>query len=225
MLAVSGSERLKYWWQTYQDYLYSAQLKVEHLENKGYLVFTLMFLFAFKAFIPIYPLSIVCAVSGVVFPIYFAIPINIFGMAMHFTLKYVWGKRIGPGGVSIILKKNEAIRLIMEKDGRGNPWLLVLFRLIPCFPINPVSQLYGSMGFDFSKFLALSLLGYSPLLFMYTVVGRNAYNPLSAGFLLPLIAISLLAAVVIYIINVLIYHKNSRRKKNVKHKKHKRATH
>ena len=217
LLILSGNERVQFWWQTYQNYLTAAQQRVENLENKGYIVFTLMFLFAFKSFIPIYPISIICTVTGVVFPSYIAIPVNIAGMALHFTLKYIWGKRIGPGGVNIILKRNEAIRVFMKKDGTGNPWLLVLFRLVPCFPINPVSQLYGSMGFKFSRFLALSLLGYMPLLCSYTIVGRNVYNPLSAGFLLPLIVLSLLAAVVCYVLGVLLYYtKKRRRNKNVR---------
>lgn len=214
LLILSGNDKVQYWWQTYQDYLAAAETKVEDLGNEGYIIFTLMFLFAFKAFIPIYPLSLVCAAAGVVFPVYFAIPVNIIGLSLHYTLKYVWGKRIGPGGVNIILKRNEAIRILMKKDGTGNPLLLVIFRAIPFFPVNPVSQLYGSMGFKYWKFLLLSLLGYSPLLCTYTIVGRNVYNPLSAAFLLPLIIVSVLAAVVAYALKILFYHTKKRGNKN-----------
>lgn len=222
LLILSKSEQVQFWWQTYQDYLYAAQHRVETLENKGYLVFTLMFLFSFKAFIPIYPISIVCAISGVVFPVYIAIPLNLIGMGLNYTLKYIWGKKIGPGGVSIILNKNDAIRVFMEKDGKGNPWLLPLFRLIPLFPLNPVSQLYGSMGFKYWTYLLLSLIGYVPRLCVYTIVGQNAYNPLSAGFLLPLIIMSTLAAIATYLASVFLYYSKKRRKKHDRTSKHKK---
>ncbi|MGN1168771.1 MAG: hypothetical protein ACI4RB_01510, partial [Acutalibacteraceae bacterium] len=67
LLIISGNERVQYWWQTYQEYMTVAQQRVENLDNKGYIIFTLMFLFSFKAFIPIYPISIICTVTGVVF--------------------------------------------------------------------------------------------------------------------------------------------------------------
>lgn len=181
-----------------------------------------MFLYSFKAFIPLYPLSLVCAATGAVFPVYFAVPINIAGMALHYTLKYVFGKRLGPGGANMIIQRSETIRSIMKTDDAGNPWLLVAFRLIPFFPVNPVSQLYGSLGFKYWKFLLLSLFGYMPLLLSYTLVGRNVYNPLSAGFLIPLIVLSVLGAIVSYAIRVMLFYTAKRRKNNVKNKNVKR---
>lgn len=222
LLVLSWNDHVQLWWKTYQDYLATAQIQVEELGNKVYLIFTIMFLFAFKAFIPLYPLSLVCAAAGAVFPVYFAIPINIFGMILHYTLKYVFGKRLGPGGVNVILQRSETIRSIMKTDDAGNPWLLVVLRLIPFFPVNPVSQLYGSLGFRYWKFILLSLLGYSPLLLSYTIVGRNVYNPLSAGFLLPLIVLAVLGAIVSYAIRVLLFYSEKRRKNNVRNKNVKR---
>lgn len=222
LLVLSWNDHVQLWWQTYQDYLTTAQTQVEEIGNKGYIIFTILFLFAFKAFIPLYPLSLVCAATGVVFKVYIAVPINIIGILLHYTLKYVFGKRLGPGGVNNILQRSETIRSIMKTDDAGNPWLLVIFRLIPFFPVNPVSQLYGSLGFKYWKFLCLSLLGYLPLLLSYTIVGRHAYNPLSAGFLLPLIVLAVLGAIVSYAIRVLLFYSEKRRKNNVKNKNVKR---
>lgn len=225
LLILSTNDKVQYWWQTYQSYLDIVQQRVENMGSEAYLIFTLMFLFAFKAFIPIYPISIVCAATGAVFPFYFALPINIIGMGLHYTLKYVWGKRIGPGGVNVILKRNESLRIITRKDGRGNPWLLVFFRLLPCVPVNPVSQLYGSMGFNYWKFLGLSLAGNLPLLISYTVVGRHVYNPFSAGFLVPLIIIASLSSAACYLAGVVLYYKKKkRRKKNVRNQSIKNQT-
>ena len=94
--------------------------------------------------------------------------------------------------------------------------------MIPFFPVNPVSQLYGSLGFKYWKFILLSLLGYSPLLFSYTIVGRNVYNPLSTGFLLPLIVLAVLGTIVSYGVRVLLFYSEKRRKSNVRNKNVKR---
>ncbi len=214
LLVLSGIESVQYWWQTYQDFLTTAQIKVENMEDKGFLFLTLMFLFGFKAFWPLYPLSLLVAVTGVVFPFYIAIPINIAGMILHYSLKYVWGKRMGPGGVNLILKKNETLSRFIKMNDTGNPWLLVIFRLIPFIPVNPVSQLYGSMGFDYGKFLLLSLAGYMPLLCSYTLVGRNAYNPLSAGFLIPLMVLAFAGSAVAYIISIILNYQKYRSEKH-----------
>lgn len=214
LLILSGSDSVQRWWQTYQDYLSDAQEKVENMNNKGYLFLTLMFLFMFKAFWPLYPLSILCAISGVVFPFYIAIPVNICGMVIHYTIKYIWGKRMGPGGVNIILKKNETIRRIFKTEDAGNPWLLAVMRLIPFIPVNPISQLYGSLGFKYGKFLILSLIGYMPLLCSYTFVGRHVFNPLSAGFLIPLAVLSFAGAAVAYIISAIMNYQKNRSDKN-----------
>ncbi|MBQ7596361.1 MAG: TVP38/TMEM64 family protein [Clostridia bacterium] len=184
------------------------------MENKWLLFLTLMFLFGFKAFWPLYPLSLVCAATGVVFPFYIAIPVNIAGMILHYTLKYIWGKRMGPGGVNLILKKNETLSRFIKMNDTGNPWLLVILRFIPFIPVNPVSQLYGSMGFNYGKFILLSLAGYMPLLCSYTLVGRNATNPLSAGFLIPLIVLAFAGSAVAYTISIILNYQKYRSEKN-----------
>lgn len=215
LLHFSGNESVRHWWQTYENYLSEMQMKVENMDNKGYLFLTLMFLFGFKAFWPLYPLSILCAAAGVVFPFYIAIPVNIAGMIIHFTIKYLWGKRMGPGGVNLILQKNETIRRLIRTEDAGNPWLLVVFRFVPFIPVNSVSQLYGSLGFSYRKFLLLSLAGYMPLLCSYTLVGRNAHNPLSAGFLIPLIILAFSGAVISLVISIVLKYQKNRSEKNV----------
>ncbi|MBP9989323.1 MAG: VTT domain-containing protein [Ruminococcus sp.] len=130
------------------------------------------------------------------FPPYLSIPINIIGLALMYSIKYFWGRKVGANAVQTILNKSETISyLIQLNDGRGNPWLLALFRLIPGIPINQVSKLYGAMGFKYKYFLILSFIGYSPLLISYTFIGRNVFDPLSTAFLLPLVLLFLLIGI------------------------------
>lgn len=196
LLFLSKNDNIQLWYKTYQDILVDAETKVTNMDDKASVLIVLLFLFAFKAVFPIYlfPLSALCAVTSTVFPAYLSIPINILGLVILYSIKYLWGKRVGANGVQAILSRSETVQDFIEKDGKGNPLLIPLFRLIPATPTNLVSQLYGAMGFRFRDFILLSLLGYSPRLISYTFIGQNVFNPLSAAFLLPFILLFTLAS-------------------------------
>lgn len=160
----------------------------------------------------LYPLSAVCTVTSAVFPAYFSIPINLIGLAILYSIKYFWGKKVGANSVQSILNKNETVAYLIQKDGRGNPWILALFRLVPGIPINLVSKLYGAMGFRYKYFIILSFIGYAPLLISYTFIGRNVYNPFSAAFLLPFVLLFLLLGVSMLAISKIVEVQSKRRK-------------
>lgn len=214
LIFVSQSDKIQLWYKTYQDALTLAETKVEEMTDKGLVLFVILFLFLFKAVFPIYlyPLPALCAVTSTVFPAYFSIPINILGLIILYSIKYYWGARVRGMDVNLILKRNETVRYFIEKDGRGNPWLLPLFRFIPGIPINLVSKLYGAMHFKYRDFILLSLAGYSPLLIFYTFIGRNVFNPLSTAFLLPFVLMFTLVGIATFTLSKVL-QKQSRRKK------------
>ena len=216
LLFLSGNDNVRIWYQNYLNYLMSAEYKVEHANDKFSIFLILIFLFAFKAVFPIYlyPVSALCAVTSAVFPPYLSMPINYLGLAMLYSIKYYWGVKLGASGARMILQKNATIRYLIEKDGQGNPWILVLLRVIPGVPINTVSQLYGSMRFPYLRYLLLSLAGYTPLLVFYTIIGHNVFNPLSVPFLLPLVLLFILLGVSAIATGKIIQIQSKRRKIN-----------
>ena len=62
--------------------------------------------------------------------------------------------------------------------------------MIPCFPVNTISRIYGALKFDFKDYIIISIIGFMYKLVSYTIIGRNVYNPLSASFLLPIIILT-----------------------------------
>ncbi len=197
LLILSANTHVHQWYQTYTKYLWEAEQSVETMDDKPSILIIILFLYVFKSVFPIqfYPLSLLCAMTSTVFPSYFSIPINLFGLAAFFSIRYYWGRRVGSDGIQSILKRNITIRTVIENDGRGNPWLLAVFRLIPSIPPNPVSKLYGAMGFKYRDYIVLSLLGFAPQLVTYTFIGRNVFDPLSAAFLVPFILLFILISI------------------------------
>lgn len=215
LIIISKNSNIQEWYGQYLEMLTTAQLRVESMDDKFSVFLVLIFLFLFKAIFPFYlfPLSALCAVTSTVFKPYLSIPINLLGLALLYSTKYFWGRKVGASSVQSILNKSETVSyLIQLDDGRGNPWLLAFFRLIPGIPVNLVSKLYGAMGFKYKYFLMLSFIGYSPLLISYTFIGRNVFNPLSTSFLLPLVMMFMLLGVSMMTISRIIKIQSRRRR-------------
>lgn len=178
-------ESLWKWYSQVQQNLLRLEDYIAHLDKVWQFFIAVMLLFAVKSFFPIYATSTVCFLSGIVLPMYYAVPVNILGFTVLITIRYFWGRRFGAGGAWKFLRKNQKIRKLIKQDGKGNPALLIALRLIPGMPVNSISGIYGSLEFNYWQFLLLSVIGFLPKLISFTFVGRNVYDPLSAGFLLP----------------------------------------
>ena len=124
--------------------------------------------------------------SGVVMAIAFLLLVVVL-----ITVRYFCGMRFGAGGAWRVICKNDKLRKLIRQDGRGNPSLLIALRLVPGMPVNSISGIYGSFDFGYWRFVLLSVIGFLPKLISFTLVGRNVYDPLSAGFLLPVMILLL----------------------------------
>jgi len=191
-------------WRWYDQIKYNlTQLEefIMSLDKTWQFFGAVMILFAIKSIFPLYPTSTVCFLSGVVLPSYIAIPVNILGFVMLISIRYFYGKRFGAGGAWKMIRKSRKLRKLIQQDGNGNPALLIALRLMPGVPVNGISGIYGSFKFNYAEFLMLSLIGFMPKIISFTLVGRNVYDPLSAGFLLPMIILLFLTGVSLLSVN------------------------
>lgn len=182
-------EGLWRWYTQIKHSLTQLEQFILHIDISWLFALAILLLFAVKSVIPIYPTSTVCFLTGAVLPMYFAIPVNIVGFAILLTVRYFWGSRFGAGNAWKIISKTDTLRRLIQQDGKGNSALLVALRLIPGIPVNSISGIYGSFDFGYVRFILFSIIGFMPRLLSYTFVGRNIFDPLSAGFLVPLMLI------------------------------------
>ncbi len=196
--ALIISKRYDWMWTWYTDLrkiLMDLEDRITNLDRSFEFVLAIMALFIIKAFFPIYTTSTVCLITGIVFPLYAAIPINMVGLGIQFTIKYFWGRHFGAGYAWKLLQKNDSMRSVIQHGGKGNPAVLFALRMVPAVPANLVSSIYGSFDFGYWKFMAISLLGFSPKLISSTIAGTNMFDPLSIGFLLPVMLICLVTGI------------------------------
>ena len=194
-------ENLWHWYAVTRENLAKLEDYIAHIDIEWQFFGAIMLLFAIKSFFPIYPTSTVCFLSGIVLPMYYAIPVNILGFVVLVTIRYYWGKRFGAGSAWRLISKTDVLRRVIQQDGKGNPALLIALRLIPAMPINSISGIYGSFEFGYARFVLLSVIGFMPKLISFTFVGRNLYDPLSSGFLVPIMLLMFFSGISLLSVN------------------------
>ncbi len=196
LLSIFKLPQLMQWYDEYQEYLLKLELRVAALEGKWIIIIAIFFLFSLKSVIPliILPVSGVCVISAMVFNLPISVLINILGLVIIFSIRYYIGTKRKTLPYRI-LKSYDEIWKILEHDGDGNPWLLFLCRIIPLFPINTVSNIYGGLKYDFRKYLLISISAFLPKILSYSIIGRNAFNPFSASFIIPVMVSSFVSGV------------------------------
>jgi len=184
--------------EKYNEYLVwlaDLELKIAAIDSKGVVVLVLFMLFFVKCAVPLYPFSILFVASAMVFELPAAMLINCLGMALIMSIKYEAGVHLGGGNLKRLIRTSRVATELVETKGSEQTLILFLMRLVPIIPINAASQLYGSLDYGYWKFLIVSLLGYLPQMISFSVMGRNARNPFSIGFILPLIVLLFISGV------------------------------
>ena len=172
------------------NWLNRVDSAVARLDTEWEILICIFALYIAKCQLPI-PLGVLCAISGMVFPLTQALVINAVFMLFFFAVKYFEGMWIGGGWAGMILniKKIKFLRDWIQFKGNGNPYFLSATRLVPVIPIGMVSKYYGSMKYDFVYYSVLSLVGFAPRMYIYTKLGAAYTNPFSTQFIVLLMII------------------------------------
>ncbi|MBQ3897694.1 MAG: TVP38/TMEM64 family protein [Clostridia bacterium] len=211
-----GLSKLQRFYIKYQGFMEKFENSVSEIPNPLVIVICLWLLFAIKALIVLVPASFTCLVTALIFPFPVAVTVNMCGYAIMFLIKYFWGKHVGEGNISKLLKHSDALwRFIQDSEngnGNGNPLVLFILRLVPTVPLNPISSMYGKMEYDLWKYMLLSLLGISLRVVSVTSLGSNVADPFSSAFVVPLVIILFVSGFSMVIFSLII----SRREKKAK---------
>ncbi len=199
--AIAQIEAIELRYAKMQAMFAQWEIFIASLENKWLLILVLFLLYSLKCFVPIIPLSALFIISGMVFNVQYATAINIVGVAILVSIKYLWGDKFGGGGLSRFISRSDFVKDFMKLEGSGNPWMLFLARLVPFAPVNTVSRLYGASEIQYDKYLLLSLLGFAPRILSFSVLGNNVFDPFSVGFLGPIIIMLFLSGISILILD------------------------
>lgn len=196
----------------FQAFVEKLENSIAEIDNYFVIVVALLLLFTIKSIVALIPVSATCLVTAIIFPFRTALLINFAGYALIFTSKYFWGKYIGEGNISKLMKHSEFLWKFIQNEengyATGNPSTLFVLRLVPTVPLNPISQMYGKMGYNYPKYLLLSLLGTSLKIISFTAIGSNVGDPFSKAFVVPLITILFVSGFSILAFSIVLYYRN-----------------
>lgn len=184
---------VKYW--EYIEWLTSLENQVAMLENKWLIILVILLLYFILTAFPVFPISILCVATAMVFNFAESLVINLAGLAILFAVRYSTGMSAGGGSAQWLVNRSRFVKRLFESEGHGNPWVLAVVRLLPFAPINPISHLYGAMDFPFVKYILISLSCFLPKLVSYIIIGNAFANPFAIDFIIPMIIISLLSGI------------------------------
>lgn len=166
----------------------------------------LMGLFALKSLSIVFPILVIYALSGILFPPFWAIAVNYLGTALALSLPYGLGRLAGVQLVEQIFAKYPKASHLRDFQ-QNNAWFFsCILRMLGFLPGDVVSMYFGASKLPYLPSLLGGLLGMSPALLAGTFLG-DSIQDLSS----PLFWISLGAMIVLSITSILLYRRHLKR--------------
>lgn len=125
--------------------------------------------------------------SGLIFPLYWAIPLNILGVAIGLTYSYKIGYSSGDFLKEKILSRYDKLNEFYSVV-KDNEWFSAfIIRIVGLLPHDIVNMFFGSLRISYYKYMTASIIGLMPMMIISTVIGRTITDPTSREFLLAVI--------------------------------------
>ena len=150
---------------------------------------TIMFIsmFFLKPIMVIIPSAMMSITSGIMFGPLKGFIINMIGFFISGTIAFYISRILGKEFIDKLLKK-KALDFKYKLDKNGF-FILLLLRLPPILPFDPLSFACGLTNIKYKDFILASLIGVLPETLCYSIMGENILDPLSPKFILPVICV------------------------------------
>ena len=140
-------------------------------------------MFAMKSMSLFFPMLILIAASGSIFPNYFAaLAVNCLGVLVMITIPYLIGRFAEREFVEGLINRNPKADKLREIQSDNEIFIAYFTRVINLLPCDVVSMFLGSAGFAAGKYLLGSFLGILPGVITTTLMGANVDDPRSPKF-------------------------------------------
>lgn len=147
-------------------------------------VLILLGIYCLKSVVVFIPVIILYVSTGIMFPTGWAIALTYFCLFLEMNIGYFIGKRLGSEKVAALMERNNRTRQLLSYHENNNSTACFIARILP-LPFDLVNMFFGATGTRYPQFIAFSLLGLTPGMIPYVLMGNAASNPLSKEFLVP----------------------------------------
>lgn len=171
----------------------------------------ILLLYALKSATVFFPLIVLEIATGLLFPMWIALIINLIGIVIVLTIPYFTGRILGIEMIKKIIHKYPKFEKFIELQLDNSLFLCFFLRVISCLPGDIVSMYFGATQTPFIKNLIGGTLGILPGMILATLIGKSIQDPTS-----PMFWISILLTISLSLISILInhlYHKRFQKNK------------
>lgn len=164
-------------------------------ENLWLAALVMVGLFALKSLSVFFPMLILIAASGSIFPTFLsAFIVNCAGVAVMILIPYAVGRFAEREFVEGLINKNKNATKLRELKSDNELFIAYFLRVINLLPCDLVSMFLGSAGFGLWKYMLGSFLGILPGIITTTLMGANVEHPSSPKFWLSVVTEFIFAA-------------------------------
>jgi len=147
----------------------------------------ILILYLIKSMSIVGPIMALYIASGLIFPLYWAIPLNVLGVAIGLTYSYKIGYSSGDFLKEKILSRYDKLNEFYSVV-KDNEWFSAfIIRIVGLLPHDIVNMFFGSLRISYYKYMTASIIGLMPMMIISTVIGRTITDPTSREFLLAVI--------------------------------------
>lgn len=145
--------------------------------------------FIVKPFFIVIPSNVIAIGAGIVFGPVKGFLLTMVGFWISGTVAFNISRFLGKDFVESIIG-NKLMKLD-NNMGKNGFKILLLLRLPPVLPYDPLSYACGLTKIKYWDFIIASVLGVVPETICYSIIGREAHNPASPKFIIPIVVLIL----------------------------------
>lgn len=138
--------------------------------------------FALKSLSIMFPVMLLFAVSGRLFPLPVALLVNVVGIAITLTLPYLIGRYSGKDLTEKLMVKYPKLAQLRAMRSRSGLFFAFIIRAVGVLPCDVVSLYLGNTRLNYSEYLIGGVLGFVPDLLCATIVGMKISDASSPWF-------------------------------------------
>ncbi len=142
-------------------------------DNYFLALIVLLGFYGLKSLSVVFPLTALFVAAGAIYPFWIAVPVNIVGLAVCFTIPYLVGRFSGGGLVGAITAKYPKAGKMVEYSHENNLFTSYITRAVVVVPGDVVSMIHGALRMPYKPYLLGSIIGVMPEMLVQTYLGSN----------------------------------------------------
>lgn len=164
-------------------------------ENPWITIFSFMALFLLKSVSFGLPFAVLYIGVGSVYPLGWALLINVVGIVVNMQIPYFLGRYMGDSYVQRLIARYPTLYRFESFSKRSSLLFSFTIKFIGKIPHEITNTLLGSLKIPYVPYIVGGVLGLAPTMVATTMVGNTIREPGSPIFILSLVAIVVLGAI------------------------------